>query len=119
MENGSSRRLIESRDGMCRGARVKLSKTRNIVSRPLNVLYPLEESVSVDKSIEGAKDTVVKVVESESGCGVSNKEEYKAAPQPSEPKLDDNSKVDIEPQSRPRRAAAINSDNRRRLLKQQ
>ena len=113
--------LIESRDGICRGARVKLSKTRNVVSRPLNVLYPLEESVSVDKSIEGARENVVKVVESESesGGGVSNKEEYKAAPQPSEPKLDDNSEVDIEPQSRPRRAAAINSDNRRRLLKQQ
>ena len=56
MENGSNRRLIESRDGMCRGARVKLSKTRNIVSRK-NVLYPLEESVSIDKSIEGAKTT--------------------------------------------------------------
>ena len=98
---------------------MKLSKTRNIVSRLLNVLYPLKESVSVDKSIEGAKDNVVKVVESESGGGVSNKEEYKAAPQPSEPKIDDSIGVDIEPQGRPRRAAAINSDNRRRLLKQQ
>ena len=108
--------LIESRDGICRGAWVKLSKTRNVVSHSLNVLYPLEESVYLDKSIEGAKDNVVEVVES--GGGASNKEEYKAAPQPSEPEIDDNIGVNIEHQSSPRRAAAINSDNRRRLLKQ-
>ena len=74
---------------------MKLSKTRNIVSRLLNVLYPLEENVSVDKSIEGAKDNVVNVVESESGGGASNKEEYKVAPQPSEQEIDDNIGVDI------------------------
>ena len=67
---------------------MKLSRTRNIESRPLNVLYPLEESVFVHKSIEGAKDNVGKVFECESGP--LNKEKSKAAPQPSETEIDDN-----------------------------
>ena len=112
---GRIEKLIQSRDGVCRGALVKLSKTRNIVRRPLNVLYPLEESVSVDESIAGENENVDKECESESlsGGGSLSKEERKAAPH-----LEKSYGANIGSGKQPRRVAAINSDRRRRLLKQ-
>ena len=34
-------KLIDGNDGKCRGAEVRLSKTRSIIKRPINKLYPL------------------------------------------------------------------------------
>ena len=34
--------LIKSNDGLVSGAKVKVSKTRNVISRPVNCLYPTE-----------------------------------------------------------------------------
>ena len=34
--------LIKNNDGLVRGAKVKVSKTRNVIPRPVNCLYPTE-----------------------------------------------------------------------------
>ena len=34
--------LIKSNDGLVRGAKVKVGKTRNVIRRPVNCLYPTE-----------------------------------------------------------------------------
>ena len=35
-------KLIKSNDGLVRGAKVKVGKTRNVMRRPANCLYPIE-----------------------------------------------------------------------------
>ena len=53
--------LITSKDNKIRGAKVKLGKTKNVIGRPINRLYPVEvrktlEKSVIDKSNERSKD---------------------------------------------------------------
>ena len=43
--------LLPSRDGHTRGAKVLIGKTRSIVDRPINMLYPIEFAVEKEMHV--------------------------------------------------------------------
>ena len=52
--------LLEGSDGYVRGAKVKVGKTKNIIRRPVNRLYPTEVlwSDPREQNLSHAKDTI-------------------------------------------------------------
>ena len=50
--------LLSSRDNKVRAVKVLLGKTRNIIERPINLLYPLECDVEQDELTAGVKNRI-------------------------------------------------------------
>ena len=50
-------RVLPGNDGEIIGAKVELGKTRNVIRRPVNRLYPLEVSVPTEVNEKNLNDT--------------------------------------------------------------
>ena len=117
--------LHKSQDGVCRAASVRLSGNRLIVKRSVTSLYPLEESDGGTESHIQEEGDHRDVKSSESGkfsstdCNVSHRV-TKNAPETVDEICDNCIKEDAADKrgERPRRAAAVAGDLKRRLTKQ-
>ena len=96
--------LIDSEDGICRGAEVIVSGTKNIVKRSIKTLYPLEEN----SSLQNQEETLDSELDSEQNDDLDINDQTDETPVVN---IDGGTK-------RSRRVAAIDADFRRRILKQ-
>ena len=92
--------LVKSRDDEIRGAKVKLSKTKNIIGRPVNRLYPVEVFINAKKDDDQTNEIVHEIEDV-----INNNDDEEL----------DNSKY-VKKRSRRREAAVLGEIKRRILL---
>jgi hypothetical protein len=118
--------LIPSKDGIVRGVSVRLSGTGNVVNRSVKCLYPLEVAAD-DETLTDKTSSVSNI--SQSGGHSEHGENHREPnvdirDQSSTPSEDDHNcdeelqAVPVNARSRPRRAAAIDSDIKRQYFNQ-
>ena len=111
-------KLLESNDNKVRGAEVRLGKTKAVIRRPVNKLYPLVSST--DKQIDRTPFTL----ESKRKIATSKNEIPRITVNPevhntgdmlnSKENVVDNDSTNVEVQGRPRRKAAIFGEIKRK-----